>query len=104
MDGGWTTSLAASSPGVSGPHLYRQNSAESWVSVIEELVRWALSLRLSRTTASRNRLVRELSATSCATFDTIVSIPHELRSVTQLSVEPLGSAPWRSTPRTPRPR
>ena len=50
--------------------MYRQNSAESWVSVIEELVRWALSLRLSRTTASRKRLVRELSATSCSLFDT----------------------------------
>src|SRR5690349_14471864 len=64
IEGGWTTSLAASSPGVIGPHFFRLDSAENWVNVTEVLVRCARSLRLSRTTASRNRLARERSSSA----------------------------------------
>src|SRR5438132_224700 len=56
IDGGWTPSLAASSPGVNGPHFSRQDSAESWVNVITELVRCARSRRFNRTTANLRRL------------------------------------------------
>jgi hypothetical protein len=64
MDGGWTTSFAASSPGVIGPHFFRLDSAENCVSVTELLVRCARSLRLSRTTASRSRPASERSFAS----------------------------------------
>src|SRR5699024_8541740 len=61
MEGGCTPSFAANSPGVIAPDLARQNSADSWDSVILESPLWARSRRPRRTTARRSLLARVCS-------------------------------------------
>ena len=53
IDGGWTRSCPASSPGLMGPCRFSVDRAARWVSVTDVSTRWLRRRRESRMTASR---------------------------------------------------
>ena len=63
IDGGWTRSCVANSPGVSGPCLSSVAKAASWVIETEVSTRSARKRRASRITDMRSSLARAVSAT-----------------------------------------